>query len=237
MDKQIRKLQLDILDIFKKNTKDFALAGGTALELYYLNHRFSADLDFFSPLYDLKEIEDLIFAFKRSFKCNIKLEQEFSFSQRAKARFYIVSLKGFKRPLKIDFIEDVIFSKPEINRIEGLPVYSAENIYLQKIYALSGMATQIDEIGRPIFKGRGEARDVFDIYMLSKKIKPLSLLLKNVSPTLQRGIVHWYRTFSRQEIKISVLDLDIYDKKFNAQEMIVYLENEIKKFIKEEFLE
>lgn len=47
MDRAIRKAQKDVLKVFAGKAKDFALAGGTALELYYLHHRFSADLDFF----------------------------------------------------------------------------------------------------------------------------------------------------------------------------------------------
>lgn len=237
MDREVRKFQLKTLEVFKKNTKSFALSGGTALELFYLKHRFSADLDFFSSQYNLKEIEKLISIFKKSLKCNISLEQEFIFPRRAKVRFYIANFKGLNRPLKIDFIEDVIFTKPKINRIKGLPVYSVENIYLQKIYAVSGSISGVDEVGRALFEGRAQARDVFDLYMLSKKIKPLFLVLKEVSPLFQRGIVHWYRSFSRKELKLSLLDLDIYDKKFNANEMIIYIEEQIKKFIKEEFLE
>ena len=46
MDKKLRKAQLEILRIFSLRAGSFALAGGTALELYYLHHRFSVDLDF-----------------------------------------------------------------------------------------------------------------------------------------------------------------------------------------------
>ena len=90
-----------------------------------------------------------------------------------------------------------------------------------------------DDIGRQITRGRKEARDAFDIYMLSKKIQPLHQFLKSVPSQLQRGMVHWYRTFSRQELKLALLDLDIYDKKFNSSEMISYLEKEIKVFMAE----
>jgi predicted nucleotidyltransferase component of viral defense system len=55
MDQRLRETQLKCLKAFSQTAKTFALTGGTALELYYLNHRFSADLDFFSPAYDLKE--------------------------------------------------------------------------------------------------------------------------------------------------------------------------------------
>lgn len=233
MDEKVRKAQNEIIGVFSKEAEDFALSGGTALELYYLHHRFSRDLDFFSPKYDVKEIERLISAFEKRIKNKIKLESEFTIRGRARVRFYIVPVKGLCAPLKIDFVEDVIFTKPHIKRIKGVWVYSAEDIYLQKIIAVAGMKPAIDVTGREIIEGgRREARDAFDIYMLSKKIKPLNLFLKSIARYLQRGIVHWYRSFSRQEMKLGLLDLDIYDKKFNSREMIAYLENEIKKFAK-----
>ena len=233
MDFKLRKAQQKILTIFSNKAKDFALSGGTALELYYLKHRFSADLDFFSPNYDLTEIEDLVSAFRKFISDKIKLESEFIVGGRAKVRFYTAPVKGSDRPLKIDFVEDVLFPKPTIKRFEGVPVYSVENIYLQKIVAITGTQLEEDDIGRQVMQGRRQARDVFDIYMLSKKIRPLHIFLKGLSSQIQRGMVHWYRTFSRQDLKLSLLDLDIYDKKFNTKEMIIYLEDEIKRFTKE----
>lgn len=233
MDIKIREAQLKILDIFSKETRDFALSGGTALELYYLQHRFSADLDFFSSKYDLTEINNLVSAFKKYFDNRIKLESEFVAAGRAKVRFYTVPIKNSSRHLKIDFVEDVIFTNPTVRKIKGVRVYGAEDIYLQKIVAVTGLHPEIDEIGRQIMEGRREARDIFDIYMLSQRVRPLHIFLKGLSQQFQRGMIHWYRTFSRQDIMLALLDLDIYDKKFDAKKMIVYLENEIKEFIKE----
>jgi len=233
MNLKLRKAQQLILNVFSKEARDFALAGGTALELYYLHHRFSADLDFFSPKYSIAEIEKLVEAFKKYVNKRISLESEFIAAGRAKVRFYTMPVKGSPRPLKMDFVQDVLFQEPTIQKIKGLRVYSAENLYLQKITAISGIQPETDEIGRQITEGRKEARDAFDVYMLSKKIRPLHIFLKNVSSQFQRGMIHWYRTFSRQELKLALIDLDIYDKKFNSREMIIYLENEIKLFIKE----
>lgn len=233
MNKQLRTAQVRILKVFSKQAKDFALAGGTALELYYLHHRFSADLDFFSPKYSIAEIEKLVEAFRKYSRQKIKLESEFIASGRAKVRFYTMPVKGSSRPLKMDFVQDVLFDKPTIKKIRGLRIYSVENLYLQKIATISGIQPQIDEIGRQITEGRKEARDVFDIYMLSKKIEPLHLFLKKVSSQFQRGMVHWFRSFSRQELKLALMDLDIYDKKFDSREMIVHLEQEIKQLIRE----
>ncbi len=233
MDIKIRAAQKKILEVFADKTEGFALSGGTALELYYFQHRFSADLDFFSPGYDLLEIKKLVSTFSEYTGSKLKLETEFTANGKAKVRFYTMPLKGSSRPLKIDFIEDVFFSNPAIKKFQRVPVYSAKSIYMQKIIAVSGIPSGVDEIGKELRIGRREeARDAFDIYMLSKKILPLHIFLKDVPQYLQRGMVHWYRTFARRDIKLSLFDLDIYDKQFDSQEMIVYLENEIKKFMK-----
>ena len=231
MDKKIRKAQLEILKIFSLEAKSFALAGGTALELYYLRHRFSVDLDFFSCEYNLDEIEGLADSFRRLSGYKIKLESDFKAWGRARVRFYTAGIFGSSRPLKIDFVEDVIFKNPVIRKFKGVPVYSIDNIYLQKITAVTGTSPIEDDIGRVVFQGRRQARDAFDIYVLSLKVRPLHIFLKKLSVPLQRGMVHWYQTFSRQDLKLDLLDLDIYDADFDAKEMIIYLENEIKKFI------
>ena len=130
-------------------------------------------------------------------------------------------------------MEDVLLDKPRIKIIDGLRIYAVEDIYLHKIFAIAGIERQEDDIGRQITRGRNEARDVFDVYWLSKKIKPLHLFLKNLSPQLQRGMVHWYRSFSRYELKTALMDLDIYDKKFDSKALIQHMEREIQQLIKE----
>ena len=234
MDKQIRQAQKRFLKVFAENAFHFALAGGTALELYYLNHRFSVDLDFFSPRYEIKEIDKIISSGQEVFGSKIILENEFTVSGRAKVRFYTVNIKDTTRPLKIDFVEDVFLEKPDIKKFKEVPVYSVENIYYQKIIAISGTIPEVDVVGRQITVGRRKARDIFDIYKLSKEIKPLSEFLKDIPQNLQRGAIHWYRTFSRREFQLDLLDLDIYEKKIDSKEIIIYLENQIKKFIDDE---
>lgn len=233
MDKIIREAQKKALRVFSKCPVDFALSGGTALELYYLHHRFSVDLDFFSPKYNIKEIDNLIKELSKSFKVKIKLDNELVEKNKARIRFYTIPLEGSERPLKIDFIEDVVFDSPDIKNFDNVRVYTAENIYLQKIIAITGTRPSIDHIGREIIQGRVEARDVFDIYMLSKQIKPLNVFLQKAPRHIQRGIVQWYRRFSRIELKLALLELDIYLNDFNSKEMIIYLEKEVEKFIQD----
>lgn len=236
MDKKnagFKEIQKKFLLVFARKAKSFALCGGTALELYYLHHRSSVDLDFFSPKYDIKEIEAIILEFRKRIKCKIRLESEFVMNGRAKARFYTASIEGLSRRLKIDFVEEVIISRPGLRRFNGVPVYSAESIYFQKLAAITGGRMSEDELGRSLLQGRNQARDVFDIYMLSKKVCPLSAFLKTAGGYMQKGMVRWYQTFSRQDLKLGLLDLEIYDKKFDSKEMIVYIESQIEKFVKE----
>lgn len=234
MDTQIRKAQKKFLKAFAQVRSKFALAGGTALELYYLNHRFSADLDFFSSDYDLGEIKKIISSAQKFFESKIILKNELDIAGRAKVKFYTVGVDGTNRSLKIDFVQDVFLDKPAIKKIEGVNIYNVEDIYFQKIVAISGVSLEFDQIGRELFTGRRTGRDIFDIYILSKKVKPLCEFLQTVSFYLQRGIIHWYRTFSRQELKLAILDLDIYDRSFDTKKMIIYLEDQIKTFIKEQ---
>ncbi len=233
MDVKIREAQLKILKIFSHLSKSFALSGGSALELYYLKHRFSRDLDFFSPRYDLEEIKNLISAFSKGIGKSIELENEFIANNRARVQFYVAPIKGSRFPLKIDFIEDVFFTKPTIRKFKSIPVYDVKHIYFQKIVTITGTQLIKDSTGREVTTGRREVRDMVDIYYLSQKVKPLHRFLRTLSKEQQRGMVQWYRSFSRQEFKLGFLDLDIYDKKLDASKAIIYLEDEIKKFVSE----
>lgn len=232
MNEIIRKFQFKILNIFSQCSKTFALSGGTALDIFYLHHRFSKDLDFFSPHYDLAEIDYLVNRFKKVTK-RICLEDELLSSDKARVRFYIAKIEGMDLELKIDFIEDVFFKKPKIKRFNNIPVYDVKHIYFQKIVSLVGTNLKLDITGREVTTGRKESRDVVDIYYLSKKILPLHKFLKTIDNVYKRGMVQWYRSYSRQELKLEVLDLDIYDKDFDTSKMIKYLDEEIEKFVEE----
>ncbi len=233
MDKALRSFQLEVLGIFKGVKTSFALAGGTALEIYYLQHRFSSDLDFFSPTYKKNEIESIVSALKSLSGVRVKRENEIKLSRAATVVFYTLSRKSIKRPLKVDFVEDNLINDPKVVKFAGVPVYSVKDIYAQKIFAVSGTSIRYDDTGRDFSEGRKEARDAFDIYMLSKKVMPLREFIQKMPKYAQRGLVHWYNTFSRHDLKIGLIDLDIYEKGFNSQKMLIYLENEIKEFIKQ----
>ena len=233
MDRKIREAQLKLLEVFPSMSRTFALSGGTALELFYLKHRFSKDLDFFSPGYNSAEIDKLATGFSKCLGKKLKLENELVIEGKARVRFYTVNIKGAKLPLKIDFLEDVVFKKPVIRKFNSIPVYDVKNIYHQKILILIGTKLGMDETGREVITGRKEARDIVDVYYLSKKIYPLHKFIKKLPHYYKRGLIYWYRTYSRYDFKVEVLDLDIYDKEFNASDVIKHFDLEIKKIIKE----
>jgi predicted nucleotidyltransferase component of viral defense system len=233
MDTIIRAAQWKILKTFGSAAKSFALAGGTALELFYLQHRFSRDLDFFSPKYPAKEIDDLVARFSQAVGKPFKIEAEFTAADHARVKFYSTKVKGAEQPLKIDFVEDVFLNDPNVRKFNGIPVYSARDIYFQKIITLTGTSLTNDAIGRARTTGRREARDIVDLYYLSKKIEPLHKFINKLDRQYQRGMIEWYRSYSRQETKLGALDLEIYERDFDVSELIRYLDAEIKKFMKE----
>jgi len=236
MDKHIRNAQIKLLKAFAKKAKTFALAGGAALELYYLKHRFSRDLDFFSPDYNLVEVNSIVTALGKAAGSPLKQGNEFFAPGMAKVRFYSAKAAGTTIPLKIDFIQDVFFDKAKARKFKGVPVYDAKNIYFHKIITLTGVNLTTDEIGRETMIGRQETRDIIDVYYLSKKIIPLHKFMKTLDRQHQRGLIKWHRAYSRQETKLGALDLEIYDKHFDASKMISYLDEEINKFVSEEII-
>lgn len=233
MDKVIREAQLKLLKVFSKESETFALSGGTALELFYLKHRFSKDLDFFSPKYSFAEIDKLIVEFNKCLGKKIKLENELIIEGKARVRFYTVNLKGAESPLKIDFVEDVVFKKPVIRKFDHIPVYDVRNIYHQKILTLIGTKMGLDETGKEVTTGRRESRDIVDLYYLSKRVCPLHKFIRKFPSYYKRGLIYWYRTYSRHDFKVEVIDLDIYDKEFDVSDVIKHFDTEIEKIIEE----
>ena len=132
-----------------------------------------------------------------------------------------------KDSLRIDFVEDVqeIIKPPRI--VEGIKILSLEDIYLRKIFALAGIKPVLDETGRKEFVGgRTEAKDLFDIYFLSHTFMPLSQFVEKYGNfSLKEGLIHWFRTYDRMQIKEGILSLEtdkdtdykIIEKHFNAE--------------------
>ncbi len=115
--------------------KDFSLVGGTALSLLY-GHRMSVDLDLFSN--KLFENEVILDALEKKFK------QSFV-NRSTNPRFGIF---GFVDAVKIDIIRHPhILIRPLLN-IDGIRMFSTEDIIAMKVQAILG---------------RGKKKDFWDI--------------------------------------------------------------------------
>ncbi len=142
--KRLYALQDEVLKVIFETEKEFYLTGGTCLSRFYVEKRYSDDLDFFtsqSPRYS--------FALK-----NIKRALGQKFQLRAE-----VESKDFTRfkiddLLQVDFVNDISFRYKE-------PIITENNYLLDNIEnILSNKITAVI--------GRDNPKDIFDIYLIRK---------------------------------------------------------------------
>ncbi|HNZ27041.1 MAG TPA: nucleotidyl transferase AbiEii/AbiGii toxin family protein [Spirochaetota bacterium] len=122
----------------------FYLTGGTCIHRFYLDYRYSDDLDFFCA------DNDLFRDYARDFLEFIK-NKRFDFEYLVDTRDFIRIL--FNRKLKIDFVNDRVFHYGKIEKSkEGYRIDNIFNILANKITAVIS---------------RDEPKDVFDICSIS----------------------------------------------------------------------
>ena len=222
-----------VLKALSGKMEGYYLTGGTALSLFYFEHRESYDLDFFTKEFSKERIEDIIKDLSADIGKKISLMSEESKKDKAQIRVYSYNLG--EEILKIDFVEDAykLIKPPRI--INGIPMLEKEDIYLRKIFATCGSCPEIDEIGNKRFKGgRQEAKDFFDLYFLSTTFMPLSkFAVEYCYPGQTESIVVWYRTYNRMAIKLGLLDIST-DKKVDFQQMERHFRHEIEEMIEKE---
>lgn len=224
----IKGEQRKITRIVTKKFKKYYLTGGTALSFYF-RHRFSEDLDFFTQEYR-KEDPDRIMNFvsqKTGFA--FKLEAEQDSPKLIPMKVYFLGLKR-GCVLKIDFVQDF---KKNIKRIKN-GIHSVEDIYCRKISAGIGSLKKQDLTGRIIHAGRQSAKDLFDLYYLSKHYQPLSeFFFEYFSYDKAEALFAWYRGFNRMNLKIELMDLI---PRVDTTRVIKHLDNELLKKLPEKLI-
>ncbi|HUC02225.1 MAG TPA: nucleotidyl transferase AbiEii/AbiGii toxin family protein [Candidatus Paceibacterota bacterium] len=143
---QIALLQaLGAEGFFRKN---FYLTGGTALAAFYLHHRYSEDLDFFS----MNEVDTLpIVAFFKKHKGDLGIVDTTSETSMNRNLFF---LKIGGETLKTEF---TYFPFPQMETPQehfGMPVDSVKDIAVNKLFAIYQ---------------RSKARDYIDLYCIQKQ--------------------------------------------------------------------
>ena len=87
-------------------------------------------------------------------------------------------------------------------------LHSVDDIYLRKLYAAIGMQGKATDTGRTVATGRQSVKDLFDIYYLSSKYKPLcEVFFEYLSYDKAERLDAWYKVFNRTETKLSLMDL------------------------------
>lgn len=153
------------------------LAGGTALERCYLHHRISYDLDFFvnqrfDPQLILKRLknEEIIL-----FEAEVENDPNFAAQLSG-----IVEEK--REHIKVSFVEDIYSDMFPVNEIGVIKTETIEGLYHRKLRTITGSRETITSTGRSISQGfRQTARDLFDLYVLSREIKNLGDFLTEIN--------------------------------------------------------
>ncbi len=151
--KILTKKQIAILEYLGKNssfTRQFYLTGGTPLAAFYLRHRYSEDLDFFSE----QEVDPVsIRVLLRGFKAGGGITK-IDFQQSMNRNLFF--LEFGKDTIKTEF---TYFPFPRIEKGAtqyGLSVDSVTDIAANKLFTIYQ---------------RSKARDYIDLYMLCEKFK------------------------------------------------------------------
>jgi len=230
-EKAFRLYQEKVLKSLAGKIDEFYLAGGTALSLFYFQHRMSVDLDFFTPNFRPMRVKEVVGYLEKSLAKKIKLAGQDLEGKTAKILIYNVHF-GPKDTLKIDFVEDALrLIKPTMT-LEGIRILSLEDIYIRKLYAICGAVPAIDAIGRKeIIGGRLEAKDFYDLYFLSHTFLSLSKFIEKYgNPVMMEGIIRWFRTYDRMAMMDGVLTLDV-NRKVDYKRMEAHFKKEIDKVI------
>jgi predicted nucleotidyltransferase component of viral defense system len=148
--KDYRKLYLlqdKVLQFWATLNYPFYLTGGTALGRFYLSHRYSEDLDFFTnnDTGFTKHVTSIIDAFKAAFQ----IEKSKILSTDEFARFFIEVDDTF---LKVELVNDVAYRAGNSLKSKLGLIDNPLNILSNKLSAIIG---------------RDEPKDIFDIVWLA----------------------------------------------------------------------
>lgn len=146
MPKILTDLQEQALDIFFKVPElrqKFYLTGGTALAAYYLKHRFSDDLDFFTHSEEVGDADRAVVSAFEAAGLHVTHD-------RSSPTFRRYRLND---ALQVDLVRDIDFriGVPELH--DGVMIDTPKNIAVNKVTALYG---------------RLEPKDYVDFYFLLK---------------------------------------------------------------------
>ena len=90
---KVLQYQKIVLRTLANKIDDFYLAGGTALSLFYFQHRLSVDLDFFTAKFSIKRINEVVSYLQNKLNKKIKLVGEMAEENKAQVKIYNIYCK------------------------------------------------------------------------------------------------------------------------------------------------
>lgn len=188
----------------------FYFTGGTCLSEYYLHHRFSEDLDFFSERsFEVQDIMGLLNVKKKAFGAP-KLDFQQSFNRNI---FYL--RYSDKEILKVEFTYFPFKRIDETKRIGRISIDSLQDIAVNKLFTIYQ-------------NPRG--RDFFDLYFILKKNKDWSLFSLSKLARIKFDFHIDYLQLGSNLMKVVAMKDDpILTKKIDVGEIENFIFNEAKK--------
>jgi predicted nucleotidyltransferase component of viral defense system len=184
-------------EFIKSELKDvFRLSGGTALSAFYLEHRFSEDLDFLSK-------ENVPLTVLESFLKSISIVEDIFFTKLFDRNIFNLKIKD-KSFLKVEFTATSLINLEDNVLIDHLIVDSFLDIIVNKLRAIAD---------------RFEAKDYVDVYCALKdcdlSLKELMSLaekkcgIKGIRYVLESRLLQIPDGIDKLQLRISLTEDDI----------------------------
>ena len=205
----LNKTQKEILDIFSKvlDNEHFYLTGGTALAYFYLKHRKSNDLDFFTSS------EELTLPFSHRLEEKLKAKEMDIQRQRGLHSFVELLAKKNEETTIIHLAQDAGFrleQTKEFPEYPGLRIDSLIDIAANKLLALFSRAT---------------LRDFVDVFFLVKESKFSAEELMNNAKLKDSGFDLYWLGVALERINTFKKDspeLLLLIKPMDFEEMLIF---------------
>jgi len=159
----------------------FYLTGGTALAVYYLQHRFSEDLDFFA---EAREAMTGVTTIAGEIARDVDASVEFTRTFPTFVETYLTNSSGER--VKIDFAFDTPFRllPTEPDPTYGIRVDNATDMACNKLAALFG---------------RSEPKDFVDVYFICRELMPFSELYRQANQK-HVGMTHYWLAMAMRNV-------------------------------------
>jgi predicted nucleotidyltransferase component of viral defense system len=206
-------LQWEFLSFFFQGAPPFFLTGGTALSAFYLQHRYSEDLDLFTLDSDAFDRVPLYVA-----DTTAKLTASVASLQTApQFRRYQLSRKG--ESVIVDFVREVVPQiSEEKNRFDDIVVDTLDEIATNKVCTVIS---------------RAEIKDYIDLYFLGRAGYPL----ENYIESAQRkdaGVSQAMLAYLLSELRLSKVP-DFMIAPISLEDLREYFESLARKLAVESF--